>query len=269
MVIGACGHADMGVCGVFRGYRALIPYDDLLRTVLLPANVAASTATPSAPHEVAYNFAMALPSPLKFSEPGSSTGGRLFSSQAGAPRLRPSRASMLTRAISPVTRAISPVTFNNSRTRLAGHGTSSFSDEFYHAPRRNSRWALLSAPVVVYKVTVSRFGRRQGPVLLCLCCLALFLTSYVFHRRYLSSDKAWPSPFRRPNTVVFEKEELRKIWEWEVWSGHYPSTRPSECLHVLYDCVTALAEHVATSCSPSRDRARVCPDQPRHPPKLT
>ena len=104
-------------------------------------------------------------------------------------------------------------------------------DPFHHSPssfRPGSRMALLAAaPVGLYKASVTRFGRRRGPALLCFCCLVLFLTSFAFHSRFVSKARRWPG-MRGTSTVVFGTEQLRKIWEWEILSGHYPSTRPSE-----------------------------------------
>ena len=165
---------------------------------------------------------------LKSNEPGTSTGGQLFSSQAGAPRLRPSRLPMLSNANAnthpPRPRG------DDARGRYTHINTDSFSEEFYHgSPRRApSRLAALSAyPVGIYKASVTRFGRRRGPALLCFCCLALFFTTFAFHKRFVSKQRTWPVPFRSAQAVAFGPEELRKIWEWEVLSGHYPSTRPS------------------------------------------
>ncbi len=165
---------------------------------------------------------MALPTVLKFKEPGASTGGQHFPPQAGAPRLRSSRAGMLSN------NAHRPV--DDARGRYTHISTDSFSDDFYHGPRRaSSRLAALTTyPTGIYKASVTRFGRRRGPALLCFCCLALFVTTFAFHRRFLSKQKAWPAPFGSAHSVAFGPEELKKIWEWEVLSGHYPSTRPGE-----------------------------------------
>ncbi|KAI0721355.1 hypothetical protein C8T65DRAFT_705366 [Cerioporus squamosus] len=117
---------------------------------------------------------------------------------------------------------------DDARGRYSHISTDSFSDEFYHGPRRaSSRLAALAVyPTGIYKASVTRFGRRRGPALLCFCCLALFVTTFTFHRRFVSKERAWPAPFRRAQAVAFGPEELKKIWEWEVLSGHYPSTRP-------------------------------------------
>ncbi|KAI8980720.1 hypothetical protein BD414DRAFT_420375 [Trametes punicea] len=135
-------------------------------------------------------------------------------------------------------RSYSPAAFDSSsRGRYSHISTSSFGDDpFYHPSSSSSsfsafrygssRFAVLAAvPAGLYKASVTRFGRRRGPALLCFCCLALVLTTLAFHGRFASGARRWPF-VGRGSTVVFEREQLRKIWEWEILSGHYPSTRP-------------------------------------------
>lgn len=106
----------------------------------------------------------------------------------------------------------------------------SFDDDYYHSPRRSSAWAKVKTfPYNVYRASVARFGRRRGPALLVLSGLAMLVVTFAIHRRFMAS-KRWQSPFDVPDGPVFHQEELRKIWEWEILAGHYPSTRPSEYL---------------------------------------
>ena len=65
-------------------------------------------------------------------------------------------------------------------------------------------------------------------MLLGVCCLALILSTLALHRRFISHVRVWPWPWGNTHAAVFGPEEVRKIWEWEVLSGHYPSTRSSE-----------------------------------------
>lgn len=125
-------------------------------------------------------------------------------------------------------------TRDNPRPAYSRTSSESFSDDFYHTRRRsaNGRLATLTAlPVNVYKASVAKFGRRRGPALLYFCCLTLLLSTYTLHQRFVSTHKAWPGPWRGSQAVVFGREELKKIWDWEVRSGHYPSTRPSKFVH--------------------------------------
>ncbi len=187
---------------------------------------------------------MALPTLLKFSEPGVTTAGQLYPTQAGAPRFRPSRAGML--AHTPPLPS-PPRSRDSSRPRYSRSSSESFSDEFYHPPRRTARWGAFSWPVGLYKASVSRFGRRRGPILLCFCCVVLLFTTYAVLRRFLCAEKSWPRPFERPPPPVFGKEDVRRIWEWEIRAGHYPSRRPSASSHYFHDvprvCSTDVSVH--------------------------
>ncbi|TBU45217.1 hypothetical protein BD309DRAFT_956637 [Dichomitus squalens] len=162
---------------------------------------------------------MALPSAVRFPPP--EADGSLSHYQSGSlPRLRPSTSR--TGMASTTARAR-----DDARGRYSHISTDSFSDEFYYTSRRGGRWAALSTiPSGVYKMSVVKFGRRRGPALLCFCCLALLLSTFALHRRLVSDDKAWPVPWGKSKSVVFDREQLRRIWDWEIRSGHYPSTRP-------------------------------------------
>ncbi|KAI0652142.1 hypothetical protein C8Q79DRAFT_897307 [Trametes meyenii] len=112
-----------------------------------------------------------------------------------------------------------------SRGRYSHISTDAFTDDFYPSPRHATRWgALAAAPANLYKTSVVRFGRRRGPALLCFCCFALLLSAFALTGRLVSKAGRWPF-VGGADTVVFGTEELRKIWEWEILSGHYPSTR--------------------------------------------
>ena len=164
---------------------------------------------------------MASPPAVQFPSP--EANGHFAHYQSGSlPRLRPSTSR--TGMASTTARAR-----DDARGRYSHISTESFSDEFYHTSKRGGRWAALTAfPAGVYKLSVARFGRRRGPALLCFCCLALLLSTFALHKRFVSGEKTWPVPWGKSKSVVFDKEQLRKIWDWEVRAGHYPSTRPSE-----------------------------------------
>ncbi|KAK7057493.1 hypothetical protein R3P38DRAFT_2841286 [Favolaschia claudopus] len=74
-----------------------------------------------------------------------------------------------------------------------------------------------------YLATTSRFGRLRGALVLLLTFLGLCFTVFAFVKRFGSHHRKWPgggSP-----TLVFRREDLGKIWRWEVASGHHPSRR--------------------------------------------
>lgn len=74
-----------------------------------------------------------------------------------------------------------------------------------------------------------RFGRRRGPFMLFLSFFALLYFILVVNRRFTGNDSSWtPSlPFPDPSTLVYRREDLQRIWEWEIAAGHYPSGRRS------------------------------------------
>ncbi|KAJ7135408.1 glycosyltransferase family 32 protein [Mycena crocata] len=67
-----------------------------------------------------------------------------------------------------------------------------------------------------------RLRRQRGPLLVCFACMAVVLTVVLVSRGVGRSD--WPqnSP-EEPSTLVFRREDLQRIWNWEIASGHYPS----------------------------------------------
>ncbi|KAI0320357.1 hypothetical protein OF83DRAFT_602412 [Amylostereum chailletii] len=97
-------------------------------------------------------------------------------------------------------------------------------------PGVSTRRLRLPLPNVprMYRISASRFGRRRGFVVMVVAVVALFFTVFALSRR-LGSTKQWPTPMdlviRDPPTLVYEREDLQRIWKWEIESGHYPSSR--------------------------------------------
>ncbi|KAI0778474.1 hypothetical protein BD413DRAFT_509566 [Trametes elegans] len=116
---------------------------------------------------------------------------------------------------------------DGARGRYSHISTDAFTEDFYPPRRGVTRWAgaLAAAPAGVYKASVARFGRRRGPALLGLCGFALVLATFVLHSRFVAERRSWPL-VGAASTVVFGREQLRKIWEWEILAGHYPSVQP-------------------------------------------
>ena len=82
-------------------------------------------------------------------------------------------------------------------------------------------------PFRLHEFTISRFGRKRGPLFLCISIVALIFTTFSLAQRFGSQDKQWPTFTRDPPTLVYKREDLQRIWLWEVSSGHYPSRRKS------------------------------------------
>ncbi|KAH8120448.1 hypothetical protein DFH11DRAFT_1685740 [Phellopilus nigrolimitatus] len=93
-------------------------------------------------------------------------------------------------------------------------------------PGRQLR-APVPVPPLLYYSTVSRFGRKRGCLVLLLGAFTVLWTVFAFAKRFGTEEKQWPTPFQSDTTLVFQREDLRKIWEWEIASGHYPSSRKS------------------------------------------
>ncbi|KIJ68559.1 hypothetical protein HYDPIDRAFT_37012 [Hydnomerulius pinastri MD-312] len=89
------------------------------------------------------------------------------------------------------------------------------------APTRRVRLRILS-PVRVPRLRISRFGYRRG--LFSRCCAFLGgLLAICIVVILLGTEEAHWSPTFRDTTLVFSRENLQKIWRWEIDSGHYPS----------------------------------------------
>jgi WD repeat and SOF domain-containing protein 1 len=96
------------------------------------------------------------------------------------------------------------------------------------APQR--RAIRLPVPNIgrAHQIATARFGRRRGMVV--LVCVALGIAFFVFSAsRRIKSGEKWGTPIdiglSDPSTLVYERDDLQKIWEWEIASGHYPSNR--------------------------------------------
>ncbi|KAL1662780.1 hypothetical protein GGF50DRAFT_58274 [Schizophyllum commune] len=79
------------------------------------------------------------------------------------------------------------------------------------------------------QMRLPRNGRRRGPILLCCALVAALFTLIILTRKPHKNDD-WAQPWQPvqqgdPSTLVFQREHLQRIWEWEIASGHYPSRR--------------------------------------------
>jgi WD repeat and SOF domain-containing protein 1 len=84
-------------------------------------------------------------------------------------------------------------------------------------------------PRRLHRFSISRFGRIKGSIILCLGILVLLFVTFALGQRFGTRRKTWPRPFiGDPPTLVYKREDLQRIWQWEIASGHYPSRRPSE-----------------------------------------
>ncbi|KZP16845.1 hypothetical protein FIBSPDRAFT_831374 [Athelia psychrophila] len=75
-----------------------------------------------------------------------------------------------------------------------------------------------------HQTSVARFGRKKGPAVLAFTVFAFVFSLFALAKRFGGEEKKWPTAsFGSPSTLVFGREELQRIWNWEIQSGHYPS----------------------------------------------
>ena len=53
---------------------------------------------------------------------------------------------------------------------------------------------------------------------------------FCLHKFFPSQAKDWLASSGESQTLVFSRDDLRKIWQWEISSGHYPSNRRSKVI---------------------------------------
>ena len=102
-------------------------------------------------------------------------------------------------------------------------------------PGVRSRRLRLMAPniALLHQVSVAKFGRRRGSFILLLAFVITTYFIFAVNKRYVSAEKTWPAPlisYGDPPTLVYRREDLQRIWEWEIAAGHYPSARKSMCI---------------------------------------
>lgn len=89
-------------------------------------------------------------------------------------------------------------------------------------------------PARLRPVNVTRLGRKRA-TLLCVGLVVFVFVVCAFFQIFGSSGR-WPAKLPGDTTLVFEKEDLKRIWKWEIESGHYPSTRESKYFTEFLAC---------------------------------
>ncbi|KAK4702138.1 DDB1- and CUL4-associated factor 13, partial [Phenoliferia sp. Uapishka_3] len=78
------------------------------------------------------------------------------------------------------------------------------------------RPSLRGNPPTPFRLFLAFLGTLLALILTLIALIALFVPK---HRR--------TNPFNgEPDTRIFSYEEIRRVWEWEIGSGRYPSERP-------------------------------------------
>ncbi|KAK0198216.1 glycosyltransferase family 32 protein [Armillaria mellea] len=89
---------------------------------------------------------------------------------------------------------------------------------------RNLRLWILN-PHRLHQSSISRFGSKRGSFVLLLAFAILVFVTFALAKRFGTEEKKWPAPFMDPPSLVYKREDLQRIWLWEIESGHYPSRR--------------------------------------------
>jgi DDB1- and CUL4-associated factor 13 len=63
-------------------------------------------------------------------------------------------------------------------------------------------------------------------VLFLLVLLVVFIVLTL--AKHVGEKREWTMLLSDPPTLVFRREDLQRIWNWEIESGHYPSSQKSE-----------------------------------------
>lgn len=141
-----------------------------------------------------------------------------------------------------------------------------FTTFYLPLPGRRRLVVPLPIPPSLWIRISTRLGRRNTSFLVWAILAASLWVAFALSKAVISQvHPRWARPvLGDPPTLVFGREDLRKIWEWEISSGHYPSTRPSESLvSLLSDRPLTVHVHGAV---PAEIRMAVKPQNPGIPP---
>lgn len=116
---------------------------------------------------------------------------------------------------------------------------------FSSNPRRRFKLVLPIPQRIYRRLPAIRIGSRR--FLAALLGLVLLLVWLLGRRKKGDDNGGWQPPWKDPDTLVFGKEDLKSVWEWEVMSGHWPSRLQGELAIPL------------PSSPPGRDRPRRSP----------
>lgn len=95
---------------------------------------------------------------------------------------------------------------------------------FVHTSRGRIR-VYLPIPPSIYRHLP--FRRPLSPIRACFSLLILLIIVIILtgFRRHKGGKTTWTPPFQDADTCVLTKDEVARIWEWEILSGHQPSPR--------------------------------------------
>ena len=133
-----------------------------------------------------------------------------------------------------------------------------------HIPGLRRRRFYFLNPRRLHDFSMTRFGRKRGSLILCLTILFLIFFAFALAKRFGTHAKQWPTPFTGdPPTLVYKREDIQRIWQWEVTSGHYPSRQRSEFLII----VNRISAEFYFDSVPEQLRLKTAPENPALPPR--
>lgn len=93
-------------------------------------------------------------------------------------------------------------------------------------PGLRARRVRVCVPTPILHHLRRRPVRRRGVLSLILMTILAIFTIFSLHKRFATRNKSWPEIIGGPPpTLVYGRSDLRRIWLWEIASGHYPSTK--------------------------------------------
>ena len=104
---------------------------------------------------------------------------------------------------------------------------------FISLPIPGIRTRRLRIPVLnvrrIHRFAARRFGQAGGFLFVILAAFATLFALHALAKRATSRRVVGDIP-----TLVYRREDLKRIWNWEVESGHYPSGQKSESSSYVY-----------------------------------
>ncbi|OCF33649.1 WD repeat and SOF domain-containing protein 1 [Kwoniella heveanensis BCC8398] len=98
----------------------------------------------------------------------------------------------------------------------------------HHHPHGHARSRYVKIYLPIPPRLYARLPRLNSPVRIVLFLVILLVTGLFLlgFRKKRGGGSTWSPPFVDPDTKVITSDESASIWEWEILSGHYPSTHP-------------------------------------------
>jgi hypothetical protein len=112
-------------------------------------------------------------------------------------------------------------------------------------------------PPSVYR---SALARKVGQLVV-LVALGILVILSLTRRRLPHYEPSSQAP-----TLVFGRQDLRRIWQWEIAAGHYPSVRRSMPPHRLFQLTLTGPSSPYRNTAPYRGKQSRSSSQGRHHP---